>query len=110
MPWGAWGSLHGGSRKWFPEQHRKSRQPGIGRSARHHVDVDPSFEKRVGAWRLDIGVAPGCMAGTPVIAVGLEWFCPNCDAPNCYLHWHVTESGYRYCPVGHSESLDPHWS
>src|SRR5271157_2618644 len=42
------------------------------------------------------------MGGTPVIAVGLEWFCPNCDAPNCYLHWHVTESGYGYCPVGHA--------
>jgi hypothetical protein len=20
MPWGGWNSLHGGSRKWFPEQ------------------------------------------------------------------------------------------
>jgi len=44
------------------------------------------------------------MGGTPVIAVGLEWFCPNCDAPNCYLHWHVTESGYGYCPVGHARA------
>jgi hypothetical protein len=24
MPWGAWESVHGGSRKWFPEQHRRS--------------------------------------------------------------------------------------
>jgi len=24
VPQGAWGSLHGGSRKWFPEQHRRS--------------------------------------------------------------------------------------
>ena len=42
------------------------------------------------------------MAETPVIAAGLECFCPNCDAPNCYLHWHVIESGYGYCPVGHA--------
>src|SRR5262249_22817706 len=30
MPWGAWGSLHGGSRKWFPgptpREHRPSRR------------------------------------------------------------------------------------
>ena len=44
------------------------------------------------------------MAETPVIAVGLEWFCPDCDAPSCYLHWHVTESGYGYCPVGHARA------
>jgi hypothetical protein len=31
-------------------------------------------------------------------APGLEWFGPNCDAPNRYLHWHVTEPGYGYCP------------
>ena len=42
------------------------------------------------------------MAGTPVIAAGLEWFCPDCDAPNSYLHGQVTESGYGYCPVGHA--------
>ena len=24
MSWGAWESVHGGSRKWFPEQHRRS--------------------------------------------------------------------------------------
>ncbi len=29
MPRGAWESVHGGSRKWFPEQHPRSRQPGI---------------------------------------------------------------------------------
>jgi hypothetical protein len=34
VPWGAWESLHGGSRKWFPEQ-----------------PADPSLEKRVGAGR-----------------------------------------------------------
>jgi hypothetical protein len=26
-----------------------------------------------------------------------EWFCPDCDAPKCYLHWHATESGYGCC-------------
>jgi hypothetical protein len=34
MPSGAWESLHGGSRKWFPEQ-----------------SADPSLEERVRAWR-----------------------------------------------------------
>ena len=28
-------------------------------------------------------------------------FCQDCDAPYCYRHWHVTESGYGYCPRGH---------
>jgi len=34
MPAGAWESLHGGSRKWFPEQ-----------------SADPSLGKRVRVWR-----------------------------------------------------------
>ena len=25
--------------------------------------------------------------------------CPDCDAPYCYQHWHVSESGYGYCPA-----------
>ena len=29
--------------------------------------------------------------------------------PYCYRHWHVSESGYGYCPYGHGKSLDPHW-
>lgn len=33
------------------------------------ANVDPSLEKRVGPWRRAIGVAPGWMAGTPVVAV-----------------------------------------
>ena len=37
-------------------------------------------------------------------------FCPDCDAPYCYQHWHVSETGYGYCPHGHGKSLDPHWS
>jgi hypothetical protein len=37
-------------------------------------------------------------------------FCQHCDAPYCYRHWHVTRSGYGYCPEGHGKSLDPHWS
>jgi hypothetical protein len=37
-------------------------------------------------------------------------FCQDCDAPYCYRHWHVSESGYGHCPRGHGKSLDPHWS
>jgi len=37
-------------------------------------------------------------------------FCQDCDAPYCYQHWHVSESGYGRCPRGHGKSLDPHWS
>ena len=36
-------------------------------------------------------------------------FCQDCDAPYCYQHWHVSESGYGHCPRGHGKSLDPHW-
>ena len=36
-------------------------------------------------------------------------FCRYCDAPYCYQHWHVSETGYGYCPRGHGKSLDPHW-
>ncbi len=36
-------------------------------------------------------------------------FCQDCDAPYCYRHWHVSESGHGYCPHGHGKSLDPHW-
>jgi hypothetical protein len=36
-------------------------------------------------------------------------FCQDCDAPYCYRHWHVSESGYGHCPRGHGKSLDPHW-
>jgi len=25
-------------------------------------------------------------------------FCEDCDAPYCYRHWHVSESGYGHCP------------
>ncbi len=36
-------------------------------------------------------------------------FCQDCDAPYCYRHWRVPESGYGHCPRGHGKSLDPHW-
>ena len=36
-------------------------------------------------------------------------FCPDCNAPYCYRHWHVSESGYGHCPHDHGKSLDPHW-
>ena len=35
--------------------------------------------------------------------------CPDCDVPYCHQHWHVSESGYGYCPRGHGKSLAPHW-
>src|SRR5258707_461596 len=37
-------------------------------------------------------------------------FCGTCGVPYCYRPWHVTRSGYGYCPEGHGKSLDPHWS
>jgi hypothetical protein len=37
-------------------------------------------------------------------------FCQDCNAPYCYRHWHVSESGYGYCLRSHGKSLDPHWS
>ena len=36
-------------------------------------------------------------------------FCQDCNAPYCYRHWHVSETGYGHCPAGHGKSLDPHW-
>ena len=36
-------------------------------------------------------------------------FCQDCDAPYCYQHWQVSESGYGHCPRSHGKSLDPHW-
>jgi hypothetical protein len=36
-------------------------------------------------------------------------FCQDCDAAYCYRHWHVSGSGYGYCPRGHGKSLDSHW-
>jgi hypothetical protein len=36
-------------------------------------------------------------------------FCQDCDAPSCYRHWHVSQTGYGHCPAGHGKSLDPHW-
>jgi hypothetical protein len=55
MPWGAWESLHGGSREWFPEQ-----------------PADPSLMERVRAWRHAYRSRTRRMAGTPVIAIGLD--------------------------------------
>ena len=37
-------------------------------------------------------------------------FCPDCDAPYCHQHWHLSGTGYGYCPDGHGKDLDPHWS
>jgi hypothetical protein len=35
-------------------------------------------------------------------------FCQDCDAPYCCRHWHVSQTGYGHCPLGHGKSLDPH--
>jgi hypothetical protein len=35
--------------------------------------------------------------------------CGECNAPYCYRHWHVSETGLGHCPNGHSKSLDPLW-
>jgi hypothetical protein len=37
-------------------------------------------------------------------------FCQDCEVPYCHEHWHVSDTGYGYCPYGHGKSLDPHWS
>jgi hypothetical protein len=36
-------------------------------------------------------------------------FCQDCDAPYCYRHWRVSDTGCGYCPHGHGKSLDPHY-
>lgn len=37
-------------------------------------------------------------------------FCAACDTAYCVEHWHLTSTGYGWCPSGHGKSLDPHWS
>jgi hypothetical protein len=34
-------------------------------------------------------------------------FRQDCDAPYCYRHWHVSETGYGHYPLRHGKSLDP---
>jgi hypothetical protein len=53
MPRGAWESVHGGSRKWFPEQRPRSRQS---------TDLDPDGRPGLGARARD-------KFGVPVIGV-----------------------------------------
>jgi hypothetical protein len=36
-------------------------------------------------------------------------FCEDCGVPYCARHWHVSQTGYGTCPLGHGKSLDPHW-
>jgi len=36
-------------------------------------------------------------------------FCADCGVPYCARHWHVSQTGYGHCPLGHGKSLDPHW-
>jgi len=34
-------------------------------------------------------------------------FCQDCDAPCCYQHWRVSESGYGHCPRGRVQAPGP---
>jgi hypothetical protein len=36
-------------------------------------------------------------------------FCADCGVPYCARHWHVSDTEYGHCPLGHGRSLDPHW-
>jgi hypothetical protein len=77
--------------------------------ATYNGDGDPIDASRAGriAWAFR---RPLCFA--QVHTAGFyddAGFCPDCDAPYCYQHWHVSESGYGYCPRGHGRSLDPYW-
>jgi hypothetical protein len=36
-------------------------------------------------------------------------FCDDCGVSYCARHWHVSQTGYGTCPLGHGKSLDPHW-
>ena len=36
-------------------------------------------------------------------------FCDDCSVPYCTRHWHVSQTGYGTCPLGHGKTLDPHW-
>jgi hypothetical protein len=36
-------------------------------------------------------------------------FCDDCGVPYCAAHWHLSQTGYGTCPLGHGKSLDPHW-
>lgn len=40
----------------------------------------------------------------------LAGFCRHCEQPYCPHHWRITASGAGWCPRGHGQSLDPHWS
>ena len=48
MSRGAWESVHGDSRKWFPEQHRRSRWLGIGRERPPPHQLTPRYESELG--------------------------------------------------------------
>ena len=38
-------------------------------------------------------------------------YCADCDVVYCFNHWSdPNDTGYGYCPRGHGQSLDPHWS
>jgi hypothetical protein len=78
-------------------RHRNERPPPHELTPRSESELGPGgrlLESRPAGW-----------CETPVIAVGLERFWPNCDGPNCYLYWHVTESG---APRRGSPAAPPH--
>jgi hypothetical protein len=70
---------------------------------------DPVSAER--AWRIAEGFAEP-LSWERVREAGFydSGVCQECDAPYCYRHWQVTQSGYGRCPAGHGKSLDPHWS
>jgi hypothetical protein len=54
--------------------------------------------------------APLCFAQVPHGRVlRRRGILPALRCPYCCHHWHVTETGYGYCPYGHGKSLHPHW-
>ncbi len=34
--------------------------------------------------------------------------CEDCGVSYCARHWHLSQTGYGTCPLGHGRSLDPH--
>jgi hypothetical protein len=57
------------------------------------------------AFRLPLRYGQVCTAGFDDDA----GFCDDCGVPYCARHWHLSQTGYGTCPLGHGKSLDPHW-
>jgi hypothetical protein len=37
-------------------------------------------------------------------------FCVECNKFYCGAHWKISSRGFNFCPKGHGQSHDPHWS